>query len=353
MKKNLFLLFCIYFFVVQAVIIGIIRQETYMYVLAGVNLIAIVLILILYKAFGLQEDEPQKEKRSAVHEEWRTYRQEVSNVRKIWKKNGSIPTLLGILFAAMIYVLLMGWSFGFKLIVASVIALILLLIICLFSRYRKRFFSLRGTRILLVALALGIIVYWFQFAFQGSEDRVEIGNYIMKDFSSILLFSPWRTVSEDASLLSGEGTVLGTGMTTEALTGDALLSGEQSDLTEEEDKILPTGKSLSMGDMVKYVLESHAIDLITSKDVRFTYVSYSNELYPYFRTAYANALIGSNTNPTKLALCDTYIVMKWLLEDRPVTYTKADVLQKFWDYADEHDVLNGCTQGGVLKDTNL
>lgn len=97
-----------------------------------------------------------------------------------------------------------------------------------------------------------------------------------------------------------------------------------------------------MGEMIKALISKYAIPLITKKDVKFTYVSYSNELYPYFRTAYASALIGSNTNPTKLALCDTYIVMKGLLEKRNVSYTKTTVMQKFRDYAVANDKLNGC-----------
>lgn len=80
-----------------------------MYILALINLVAIVLILILYKAFGLQNEETQKEKRPR-HEEKepmaRAYHQEVSNIRKFGKQNGSILTLLAVLFGAMIYILL-------------------------------------------------------------------------------------------------------------------------------------------------------------------------------------------------------------------------------------------------------
>jgi hypothetical protein len=64
-------------------------------------------------------------------------------------------------------------------------------------------------------------------------------------------------------------------------------------------------------------------------------------------------MIGSSTNPTKLALCDTYMVMKGILEKRPVTYTKTNVLQKYRDYASTNDKLNGCVQGKVLKESNL
>jgi hypothetical protein len=108
-----------------------------------------------------------------------------------------------------------------------------------------------------------------------------------------------------------------------------------------------------MGEMIQDLLTDHSIPLVTTKDVKFTYVSYSNALYPYFRTAYAKTLIGSSTSPEKLALCNTLIVMKGILEKWPVTYTKTTVMQKYRDYAVANDKLNGCEKGKVVKDSNL
>ena len=108
-----------------------------------------------------------------------------------------------------------------------------------------------------------------------------------------------------------------------------------------------------MGDMLKALITKYNVALVTTKNVAFTYVSTTNELYPYFRTAYASTLIGTTTNPTKLALCSTLVVMKGILEKWPVTYTKANVMQKYRDYAVANNKLNGCEQGKVVKDINL
>ena len=46
-----------------------------------------------------------------------------------------------------------------------------------------------------------------------------------------------------------------------------------------------------MGEMIQAVITKYNVPLITTKDVKFANVSYSNPLYPYFRTAYAKTLI--------------------------------------------------------------
>ena len=71
------------------------------------------------------------------------------------------------------------------------------------------------------------------------------------------------------------------------------------------------------------------------------------------RTAYAQKLIGASTSTDNLALCDTYIVMKGMLEKWNVQYTAANVMSKYRSYAEANNKLNGCVKGAVLKDTNL
>ena len=65
-----------------------------------------------------------------------------------------------------------------------------------------------------------------------------------------------------------------------------------------------------MMDAVIYLMHHYNIPLVTSKNIAFTYVSTKNPYYTERRTAYANKLIGSSTNPSKYITCDTYIVMK-------------------------------------------
>ena len=108
-----------------------------------------------------------------------------------------------------------------------------------------------------------------------------------------------------------------------------------------------------MIDMLKHLIDANNIPLITTKDVRFVYMAQSDTDYPYFRTAYAKALIGSTTNPTKFALCKSYITMKGMLENWNVAYTKVNVLTQFRNYAEANDKLNGCEWNAVLKEGNL
>ena len=104
-----------------------------------------------------------------------------------------------------------------------------------------------------------------------------------------------------------------------------------------------------MIDVLKYLFTTYNIPLVTTKDIKLTNVATTSPEYPYMRTAYAQKLIGSSTSATKFMFCDTYIVMKGILEKRDVSYSKATVMQKYRDYAQTNSKLNGCEKGKVLK----
>ncbi len=377
MKKNLFVLFSIYFFVVQPIFVWLLRQEPNMLILAVINLVAILIILLLSKAMdGGKAEKPVKEAhqhKEAIHEEKETLFQPHHHepIVKKGKKGGAWKGMLGVILGIICYILFMGSAIGFKLIGASIIALVLLFLVCLFTRSLRKFFSLAGTKILLAFLALGIIVFIYQFAFFTTSTSLK-GYIIQNVTSSRVLFG--STATSDAYMLSGEGSVIGSGITSwDTASNDIinLFSGMQdgnSDVVTGNTTtdvwnttttntttttVSPTGTSLHMGEMIKALVTKYSIPLVTKKDVKFANVSYTNELYPYFRTAYASTLIGTTTSPVKLALCNTLIVMKGILEKWPVTYTTANVMQKYRDYAVANDKLNGCVKGAVVKDTNL
>lgn len=106
-------------------------------------------------------------------------------------------------------------------------------------------------------------------------------------------------------------------------------------------------------DAIIYLLKKYDIPLVTTQNVRFTYVSTNNPYYNEWRTAYANKLIGSTTNPSKYIICDSYIVMKGLLEKWGVSYTAKTALTNFWAEAVRRDALNGCEKGKIVTDVNL
>lgn len=94
MKKNLFLLFSLYFFVVQPMFVWILRQETNMLILGLINLIAIFIILLVYKAIDSQSDKPHKDepKKAHIQEERETIatpHHHEAVVKKSSKKSGT------------------------------------------------------------------------------------------------------------------------------------------------------------------------------------------------------------------------------------------------------------------------
>lgn len=333
-----------------------------MLILALINLVCILIILLVAKAMDSKSEKHHKEAphKEAMHEEKETLFQPHHHepiIKKSSKKGGARKWFLGIILGLISYILLMGSGFGYRLIGASIIALILLFFICLFTKSLRRYLSLTGTKLLFFFLALGIIIFGYQYSFLTVN--VSLKEYVMQNITASSLFFDPITDSANTYILSGEGNVIDSWQTSTDIVD--LFSGVQgnSDVTTTTTTDTtttppaPVGTALHMGDMLKALITKYNVPLMTSKDVKFSYVSYSNELYPYFRTAYASALIGSSTSPTKLALCSTMIVMKGILEKWPVTYTKATVMQKYRDYAVANNKLNGCTQGGIVKDTNL
>jgi len=121
----------------------------------------------------------------------------------------------------------------------------------------------------------------------------------------------------------------------------------QTSLSSEEAKI-----QVTMWEAIKYLV-GWAI-LSTKTNVSFKYVSKSNELYPYFKTAQEKWMIGTDTDPSKLVSCDTYITMKWIREWRDVgSYTKNNVKAVYWNKAAELWKLNGCEKWKYVTRWNL
>jgi hypothetical protein len=59
-------------------------------------------------------------------------------------------------------------------------------------------------------------------------------------------------------------------------------------------------------------------------------------------------MIGKSINPNKNLLCETYIVMKWLVEWRDIG-SYSDIKKAYWDYAKDNDKLATCEYGSYVK----
>lgn len=138
MKKNLFLLFSFYFFVGQAVIVGILWKMSNMFWLAGINLVAILLITLLFGLFGGKEKEEGKEKaKKPVHEAKPEEKEVVTHVpphaKKASKSGGSstIPFIISIIVGIVSFKFTAGADLGMRMIMTITDASIIFIILCL------------------------------------------------------------------------------------------------------------------------------------------------------------------------------------------------------------------------------
>ena len=128
---------------------------------------------------------------------------------------------------------------------------------------------------------------------------------------------------------------------------ESIVENQTPSLSEGEAK-----KQVTMGEAIKSLLAWATLS--TKTNVSFKYVSKSNELYPYFKTAQEKWMIGTDTDPSKLLSCDTYITMKWIWEWWDVwTYSKNNVKAVYWAKAEQLWKLNGCQKWKYVTKGNL
>ena len=133
-------------------------------------------------------------------------------------------------------------------------------------------------------------------------------------------------------------------------------NNQTEDVTEEktttETPKQDLNEKITIWEAIKSLLAG--AKLSTKTNIAFKYVSKSNELYPYFKTAQEKQMIWTDTNPNKMISCETYITMKWLREWRNVgSYTSATVKTVYWNKATELWKLNGCKKWSYLTRANL
>ena len=159
----------------------------------------------------------------------------------------------------------------------------------------------------------------------------------------------WEVISnswDDVGVLdtSAENVDMGDTQNDENIKGD---DNEEDVLTPEEAK-----KQVTMWEAIKSLLEWTTLS--TKTNSTFKYVSKSNALYPYFKTAQEKWMIGSDTDPSKIVSCETYITMKWLAEWWNVwSYVKSEIKSAYWKKASELWELNWCTKWSYVTKANL
>ena len=128
---------------------------------------------------------------------------------------------------------------------------------------------------------------------------------------------------------------------------EPIIENQTPTMSDEEAK-----KQVTMWEAIKSLLAWATLS--TKTNITFKYVSKSNELYPYFKTAQEKWMIWTDTDPSKIVSCDTYITMKWIREWRNVgSYSKDNVKAVYWNKAAELWKLNGCEKWKYVTRGNL
>ena len=152
----------------------------------------------------------------------------------------------------------------------------------------------------------------------------------------------WAVENETGSVEINTGSVENS-----EVVAEPVVENQASELSPEEAK-----KQVTMWEAIKSLLSDATLS--TKTKTTFKYVSKSNELYPYFKTAQEKWMIWTDTDPSKIISCETYITMKWLREWRNVwNYVKSEIKSAYWKKATELWKLNGCQKWKYVTKWNL
>lgn len=163
-------------------------------------------------------------------------------------------------------------------------------------------------------------------------------------------------VLSSGQIIQSTGEVLSTGLSTTGIYLDSSFvdTGSVETNTKAKTSLTFTDKqSVTLLESVVYLLQTHDTPLLTKKDVKFSTVSTTNPYYKYWYTAFKKWLVGQTSSASSYVSCQTYFVLKGLLEWWNVQYTSANVKTQFWAEAKERNILNGCVFGTILKGRNL
>ena len=152
----------------------------------------------------------------------------------------------------------------------------------------------------------------------------------------------WAVENETGSVEINTGSVENS-----EVVAEPVVENQTPELSPEEAK-----KQVTMWEAIKSLLSDATLS--TKTKTTFKYVSKSNELYPYFKTAQEKWMIWTDTDPSKIISCETYITMKWLREWWNVwNYVKSEIKSAYWKKATELWKLNGCQKWKYVTKWNL
>lgn len=317
MKRNTFILFSIYLFVLQAIFVWLLRWDYKFFCLAGINTFFISIIgYFTRNTDNLQKDFSRIEENQVFSEK----------VHYIQKKSHNKKTVHHFWF--FIVAVLCGFFAWFwmptmdvflQIFFATLVSFFVFAIFC--SLFKFKPFRVWESKLFFVVLFLSLLWYvlWY-----FKIDVLDFNKSTNLDVSWDVILS-WYIANSFVSV-------------------DADLNeNEISPIVEvEETSDLDLAKNATFDDVIKYLLDKNTITLSTDKSIKFNYISNNHKDYPYYRTAYWLRMIGKNINPSKSLLCETYVVMQWLVENWNVP-SYSDIKQAYWNYAKNNDKLPSCS----------
>ncbi|MCF7834990.1 hypothetical protein K9M48_02950 [Candidatus Gracilibacteria bacterium] len=358
MKKNLLILLSFYFFVLQSFVIGLLRKDYRFFTLGIVNLIIIIAIVLIYNYFEKDKKEKKKDNTET------SFKKEKENLlienthHKKSKKKAPL-FLLSLIIILIIFLALNGELTSNKIIISSGIGFIVYIVLFYsLSRHKKgTFLGLRSSKLILIIFLFGLVVNGFDSGISETRNQTIIGT-IQNIFSNKNIEKTEKeTYQELQDIDEGTGEIISQDYG-ENITGENIKISDNiqdSDIentaTDINQNFLNDG-DITILDAIKYLLDINNIPLDMNQNVKFKYISYQNENYPYFKTAYMKKMIGSNTNPDKEIICQTYIVMKGIVEGRNVS-SGGDPLTNYLNKASQLGKLNGCERNKYVSLENL
>ena len=321
MKKNLFLLFSFYFFVLQSVFVWLLRWETKFYRLALINCAFICFIAIFAK------DSSQDIEESV---QWKYGHETLMKKSTEQKINHFWMFLISFLCGILVIFCLKDMALYLRILIWIVGAMFVFFVGGLLFNYKS--FRVWEWKFYLVMLILCLI--WSMIKLLNIDFSI-FNFWSGDDFDDLT----WDVIEENLVI------------TWDIENSVSDLTGLNEELDENTWEIIDDfghedlDTLATFADVIKYLLKDEILS--TKTDLSFSYIWKSNPDYAYYKTAYEKKMIWKDLQPTKNLLCETYVVMKWLVEEWNV-WKYSDIKQAYWNYAKNNWLLPDCQYGKYI-----
>ena len=354
-KKNLFLLFCFYLFVVQSAICWFLRHDCNFFRLACINFLVFIVIAIFSKEENENVDSKGTTHKINANKEFEV-KEEKTVVKRVsqWKKY-PISNIRFFIIAVLVWIFLRLWLsdtiMHLRLIISIAWSFVIYLLLwaIFWSKIAKTKITLLYVVLLILSWIRSIINF---FDLVWNIDQI---------FSNQNTWEVLEIVNEEDVLWTGiiDNSVeelSWDNLTWELYSGDVLsweyLSwGSENIETFEENTwntldLWDPNQLATFREVLKFLFTNTTLD--TNTNVSFKNVSKLDENYAYFRTAYDKKMIWTDIIPTQKPTCETFVVMKWLNEWWNV-WSYSNIKDAYWKYASANWKLPGCKYWSYIK----